>query len=528
MNTIVPNTRPGVIAGRHRKKASIILYLILYSITNVLVFSPSISSPVFLGYALLIALFLLSVIIGRKSGRKTHLFLILTVSFLMSLIVIDPVETGLYGHDPYTYTLPALETFNNVSPSTFINVTEAFPLFYSLSWISLEIYGSSTAVVAKYLPMIILAIPLLFYAGTALRIGSKLALFSSLCLIGTKTFYLFEVKFIEEPLAMVIYFTIINLILLAKHIPRFKYLLVISSIAVSLSHPTVAVVAILLLGAFAITRLGSVVPSRFKPRSITKYSVIYPIIIASGMTILVLFTGQSIAKLIFGAIFIGSSVPTSAPTPQWEISSLTYTIFLILQAGLAVFVLSAYLSHYRFEHWQLSFSIHSAVMLLIYLLLGPVLITITSAPIDSSRVVLYYVPILILVFISIFKDLFPKEKNTVLMSVFLVIFLSSQVLSMPPHVLYSDPGHTTVGEGHYTQSQFQASSWVAQFSSDGVVGFERGLWESHNNTYLQNQQGNCTNKLFVQRSGVLSHSNLAHSAIYDSGNNIKLYTCTMI
>ncbi|WP_206750432.1 hypothetical protein, partial [Halorubrum sp. ASP1] len=76
---------------------------------------------------------------------------------------------------------------------------------------------------------------------------------------------------------------------------------------------------------------------------------------------------------------------------------------------------------------------------------------------------------------------------SVIRSVVAVLIVSAliltQVAAFDPHVLYTNPDETVIGEGHHTSAQFGASQWTERHYSGAVLGAERSLWVAYDNNY---------------------------------------------
>ena len=525
-----------------------VAYWFLYVLTAHVAFRFGDGLPAVTGYVLLGFLYLVPVAIVLRcdlTDRSMALFLVV-VPWLSLLIVIDPVEMGLFGHDPYSYTLPSYEYFRSgASLSAFAERAEAWPLFYSLTALLQEVTGTSTATVAKYVPLIVVTIPFVFFVGLRRYVDSEIAFLAAITVAATRSYVQFQAKFVDETIAVVLFFSLIAVLALTGRDWRRSALVVLVVVALSLSHHATSAVGLLFIGCWAlagrIERL-SVLPRRF--RSVSEPSAVrLQQVVIVGMLIVGMFS--FLAPMFAGRLVgiavaaLSGTVVTTAPVSDGSSAglftlsglSLRQVLSRLALVFLALFALidaAGVVSRYRVRQWEFGWITFAGIMSVIYLgtIVGGRLV-----PLDPIRLLVFLVPALIapalvVVVRSGTSDRLPFASvlRYTVAGVLVCAFIVTQIAAIPPHVLYSDPAVTTLGEGHATPAQFAASSWANDHTDAPIFGSEPAVWRARDNEFRAASKEDCRDGLLAwRREGGITKPPRA-SAVYDGGK-VALFTC---
>ncbi|SDX32665.1 hypothetical protein SAMN05443574_1306 [Haloarcula vallismortis] len=526
-------------------KIYIIIFAMTLCVSSVIFFIPKIIVPQYFGYLLLIILFIIPLFyatIGDNS-LSIYLFFIGSVSTYLFLIAVDPVEYGLFGHDPYSFTLPAHQIMISNKPPIFefINLTESWPAFYSLTTILVQITQIETIVMAKYIPLIGATIPLLFFITLRNLMTDKIAFVAALGFTSTRTLPLFEAKFIDETLAVVLFF---NLILVFS----IEYILVdgfqlgiqitglLLLFTIILTHPIISLLSIMFIfiwsGSTKILALD-LVPNRYKSidQNVMSPTIMYGIIGACLFAIVAInsdLTVDSIVSLIVSAQ-TGSGQEVPGPTTGQTIRNLISASAIVVLLIFSAITAYGFLSSNNYQPWVNSWAIFAGIIGLIYassLILGRLI------PLDPIRLLIIFIPILIAVSIFILhesKTTYSTLFLDTITNILIISLIVTQVAAIGPHVLYSDPSGTNLQEGHYTKEQFTASEWANNYNDLQIVSYEGGLYVSRGTervTSYQSMSSKCNNRLYSWREESGQAIPVNNNLIYTSGG-VKLSLCNL-
>ncbi|KAA9409945.1 hypothetical protein EGO51_09060 [Haloarcula hispanica] len=445
------------------------------------------------------------------------------------LIVIDPQEMGLYGYDPYMYTFPTVDLFlKSDSLSSFINSSSALPAFYGYFSIVKTILGEDIQLTAKYLPLIGVLSPIFIYIAFKRIAPRNIAFAGALMLPATRTFYLFDSKFVDEILATVLFFVIIAIIFSVKSSRRRRlYLFMPVSLSLSLSHSLFALFCSILLGIFFfIPIVSEYFPSRFQLiDSDPDTNPIYMITLVIFFILILVFFGKGFTSLLFSLFSLDTTLSAHVLQETTKVSELPDLVFRVLILY-GLIILFAFLTKSPFEEWEFEFATYSGICLGIFFLLTKLSDTI---PIDAIRLLILFLPIIYITTISTVLKIIKQENFAKIIVITLtVILLLTQVTAIQPHVMFSDKSTTRLDEGHYSPQQFKASEWAKKYSDDPVVGFEKGLWLSNDNPYIPyGTQGNCESKLISWRIQQSRSAQNNLNVIFSAGK-IKLQKCDLV
>lgn len=533
------------------------LYLGLYLLTTVVAFRAGSLVPEQTGYVLLFTLFLIPILLAER-GRLTpvwEVFFLFTTPLLPILIVIDPFEAGLFGYDAYSFTVPALDYLRNgVSVGGFVSADGDWPAFYAVAVVFQQLTGVNTPFLSKYFPLFVVAIPFVAYAGVELLATRQIGFYTGMAVASTRTLILFETKFVDETIAVLLFFTAIVYLGLITAERRAIIGLAIVVAGLGLTHHatflffTILIVCTFVGSLIEQIRLPNVLSRRLYPQRGTPIGVgtTGTVVVAFGVGAVFLFLApQLTAELlntVYGAIFEGqqnsAAVQSGSGGGLFSVSGVPPRQ-LISRAALPIFALMAgvtalgFLTRYDTAYWEFGWTMAAGLFAMLYFVsivggrvvpLGPIRILLfliaTITPPTLSVVSRFQPPTRLLGRLS---RVIPSRRDTAVGRGIIILILVStliltQVAAIDPHILYTNPDETVITEGHHTSAQFGASQWTEQYYSGAVIGIERSLWVAHDNSYRNplHGEGGCKSPLTVWRpeSGDPRPTNV--SIVFDS------------
>ena len=518
-----------------QEKAAFSLYLLLLAASSIALFHPTIRPSYLFGIFLLVAAYIYPITIGafRGSSRRfATLFLVLTTIFSM-LVVIDPVEIGLYGYDPYIHTFPAYEFMQtNPSFSEFINSQEEWPGFYVFVTV-LETVGIPISLVSKYIPLIAGAAPLFFYLGLSRVLNNFNAFLIAMGFASTRTLLLFEGKFISESMAIGLLFFAV-MILFVTDGRRRKIALFITILALCVTHHVTALFAILLLTVWPSVSgflEYDYVPSRLRPVQDSVTPLLAFAAVSSIIFVLVfLYGGGNFARWVLATFT--SSLQVGSGSEVAGLSGGEQTIRgLVAQGALPLFVIFALIvsagqfSMRRQSKWTTGWTAFAGLIAVLYVIS---LAVGAFIPLDPIRFLIILVPFLLASTVAVLTlegGVSSDSQRQALAVILVVALIVTQLAAIPAHVLISNPSQTTIGEGHYSASQWAASDWVDRYSLDRLWVYERGLWVAGGTIDVVDQQEAQTcggSRVWRADTG---HRSLGQSAIVYSAGRIAIEKC---
>jgi hypothetical protein len=534
---------------------AIALYLGLYLLTTVVVFRAGSLVPEITGYVLLLALFVIPLGLAER-GRLTpawEVFFLFATPLLPILVVIDPFETGLFGYDAYSFTIPALDYLRNgASVGAFVNADGDWPAFYAVALAFQQLSGVDTGLLSKYLPLFVVALPFVVYAGVELLATRRIAFYTGMAVASTRTLVLFEVKFVDETIAVLLFFTAIVYLALTTHERRAVVGLAAVIAALALTHHATSVFfGILLacmLGAGLIERvpLPGVLARRLYPQRGTPVGVgiTGTVVVVFGVGAVFFFLAPQVTTELvhtaYGALFEGQQ--TAAPVqsgggggilsvsgvpPRQLVSRAAILVFALMAAVTALGVLTRYDAAY----WEVGWVGAAGIFAVLYF---ASLVGGRVVPLDPIRILLFLVATITPPTLSVVSRVRLPAKLSRLVSerrgahlvrgtvaaLIVTALILTQVAAFDPYVLYTNPDETVIGEGHHTSAQFGASQWTERHYSGAVLGAERSLWVAYDNNYRNpiHGEGACESLLTVWRpeSGDARPANV--SVVFDSAD----------
>jgi len=515
-----------------RTKGTLAAYAFIYALVALVTFRIGDVVPTPTAYMLLVALYALPVWLAttREFDDRIEAALVVVTPLLPALVVVDPLEVGFYGYDPYGTLQTAFQFRANGPVHIARSGSFAWPGFYSLLWAVTSIVGLPVNIVGKYLPLVTVVAPLLFYLFARRVISRRTAFVAAMGFAGVRTLYAFEVKFVDESTAFVLFFTLLFLLVLRSDLdrPAVSYLALLVAVGAVLTHHYVGALVGFLLVFWDLRQfdLGSIELRR--PSGLRDLEWPFSrLTVATGLVFVTMF-------LLVAPQFVGflASVADVSPSPSSETieesnpgdevtpssagSTATATPanvsepsvgsseesgvldggngflqvvqdlpirFWQLLAGNIVLLTILSLVVLRFRSWAIDShpallvsGVFGGLLALGYgysVAFGPII------PLDPSRYLLYMTGLLLVPVGSALHEMDSPVGTTAVFSTLVVLLVITQLVTLPPAVLYSNQAQTQVGESHYSPSQFAAGDWVAEYDGGPVVGWERGLWAAN-------------------------------------------------
>jgi len=522
----------------------IILYLSLLCFSSFVFLRPA-SSSILVGYILLFAIYIVPFVysFNRRVDERIFFTFLLLVPVFTFLIVIDPVEAGLFGHDPYTFTLPAHNLMlQSPKVSEFLKTTDSWPGFYYITSFIQNVTGLSVITMGKYIPLIAASLPILLYTGVRNVMSLRDALRVSIAFSSTRTLLLFETKFVDEPAALVSFFVLLfftNKLLTTENMTisqlRVKLVIILISISIVLTHHAIGLMLILfLISSRVVLRITSIrnIPERFKLGSESwSFPISFGVIAVVSFILTFVYGATNLTiKLVpsfIASVSAGSGGEVAGPSTGGSFRNVIASSATVVIGLLCLICAYGFLSKSKIKPWATTWITFGGIIGLLYiisLLLG------TFISLDPIRFLIILTPVLLASATYVMRGL-PLSDTTVNGSIFiqilLVLFIITQISAIGPGILYSDTTETTLGEGHYTPAQFEASSWVAEYGGGRIIGYEEGLWKSRDeNIYFRHNftYDGCDEWLNVYRAESNEKFPFLGDIVYDS-SKISLYYC---
>lgn len=464
---------------RYRLKSAVCLYLVSWSTFVYLSVVPNTTPPVSANYVVLFVLFLIPAVTVLKLNVPKwllSLFLLSTTSVTM-LATIGPNQAGLYGYDPYTYSLEAYRLFQSGSMEI-IAARGHWIAFPALVSIAVETLDLSVIRLGKYLPIVVSTVPVFLFLGLSNVIDDSSAFLVALGVASTRTLLLFEVKFIEEPFALILLFSSILAIFTVANRNRQSILVFLLVFTLGLMHHYIAAVCVLILIVWALIPILPL-PARFNPMrtnfspAITHGFVAAILLIIVFMYIYGPFTRFFILNFV---VDIGPSTP-SITEPSTVTGLRTY---LSLSSLAVYFILASItaggvLSRKNISDWELSWAVLSGLFAIAYLgaILGG-----EKVPLSGSRFLVILIPFLLsisIVFVTEKKFSVPKAKTVAV--VLVVGLVITQLAAIEPYRINTNPSQMVYPEAHYTSSEYATADWMIEYGGgQQIVDEQPHLW----------------------------------------------------
>ena len=487
----------------------------------------------------MLILFFAIPILYATSGRMHNIIVLIFViatPLVPIILVIDPVEIGMWGHDPYIHSTQALRL---VASGELIDAMKvgSYPGTYLLTYSISAGFRLPLETVAKYIPLITATIPLFFYIATKRWVGSSNALVIAIITASTRTLLTFESKFVDEILAVTLGFLLLFLLQVSKTREQ-KFSAIGVMVVITLSHHAVSCIVALGLALWWVTgdvlRLSSQLPvvgllfEQLAPHTKEKAPTLPTIVVMIILgTLLPLFFGEAFFGLVLMNLinsFVGETTSLSGGGVSAPLNGLfaATSSFLIISLILLTLYSLRRVFQEDSDNWEVGWLAFVGFLGVIYalsLLAGRVV------PLDPIRLLIFIVPFLAALTISKLPSTTVKWRicSVILVATLLIV---PNLAAIPAHLLISDTGYKpNTAEGHFTEQQWSASIWSSSYNPTRISALERDLWAATESNYVADEYGTCTD-VFVARDG-LQQPDVSGDIIYDNGN-VDLWLCGIL
>ncbi|NHX38166.1 MULTISPECIES: hypothetical protein [Haloarcula] len=478
------------------------------------------------------------VITNISKSKKLVASILIYLTLIPALVVIDPVETGLFGYDPYIRTIPELHRFIEFTNlNEFMNDGAAWPLFYSLNTVVLEITNIKLRTTAKYIPLLSVTLPLLYYLFVGRLYDWAIAGFSAVGFASVRTLLMFETKFVDELLAVILLFVLFLLysVKIKGRIQRTAP--VIITISILLAHHFTTVILTLFLLIVLFVCIYNKFDSHTRVRKLKSGNATLFLILVGLSTLFLYFAQDYVLRFSIRLISVLSG-QTTATTPSGGVSGLQQTeglsiLSIISRSSIFILFIFALIHIYLFisnrvnPDYELTMIFFSGILSTLYvgfIVLGAFI------PVHPIRLLIFLCATILppaVYTILYVSNILNKEHARIGISYLLIfLFVLSQITAIPPHVIQSDIDQTVVGQGHYSTSQFKASQWSNNYHNGVIAGYEWGLWASEGNEFVEKKfaDNNCASAKIVSRSDTSSNRMSMYSTVYTTGD-LTLIEC---
>ncbi|MFB6185804.1 MAG: hypothetical protein ABEI86_02915, partial [Halobacteriaceae archaeon] len=377
---------------------------------------------------------------------------------------------------------------------------------------------------------------------TITRIASqRTAFLSAMAIASGRTLLMFETKFVDEVLAIVLFSLMLFVLLLDGGRYQRSILLTCAMVPLALAHHVISMLTVLFLfvwtfGAKILDFKG--IPNRFRTKPETIFSNIPTPLYISVFIILVsmfVYFAEGLTAALIGSLynslFMGSfgkigGIRSSETTIRTMLASSSAILLALFSVICAYGVLSKNALH----KWTYGWIGFAGIVMIFY---AAILMVGRVIALDPIRLYIIITFTLIPAALNVLESMGYTERSTsewkqIIPAVLVSLFVVTQLAAIPPHVLYSNPSETTpYMEGHYTPAQFEAADWVMGHTDGTVYGYEAGFWEQAGVMFtgieLYNSNICAPGDLLAIRNGTREYSSL--NRVYDS-LNIGLYSCS--
>ncbi|WP_136396802.1 hypothetical protein [Natrinema thermotolerans] len=478
-----------------------------------------------IGYLILCFPFLIALAVSVEN--PTHAVVMSCSGTALAIIVVaDPVEAGLYGHDSY-FTLNAARTFPSMDLTEFIDAHDSFPAYYAFINSMSEVTGLRLAKIGKYSGLLGVLYPAIFYPLFRRRIENEsLASAAAVGLASTQTLLYFDSAFVDEQIAIILY----PLVLFPLVMRRNRRLLLLGGLAalslISSHHiATVAIITVIVA-----TELLRYIGSQCTIPLLTEFDDSYTSVqFGYCIVILALFSAgavtifESFTRLV---LYAAAGIYAVASMSTGSVTGSTESLLDILgsfggRGAIALLGIIAFLTVFRRSkrRWEAEWAWVSGGFILVYILMLVVPLPIEIVPL---RLYIFMVPLLLAVAAAAGQNWrIPQAKTGA--RILIGFFIITQIFAIPAYAVYTDTSDITPQGGHYAESEIGAANWAGEHSTQPVRGMEVELWQVIADVSFVESHHSCDGRLSVHKRGSPSPTESINVA-YDSGK-VELYLC---
>ena len=533
-------------------------YLLAYCLAVAPAFLVPERAPLFGVFLLLVVLYVLPMaLVADSISTPVAQSLLVATTFLAMLIVVDPIEPGLFGSDAYNILADARLFSTYRGPiSAFIVDSQERPLFFVLVETLRLLTATPLPAIGKYLPLITLTLPLLFYYALAQFTSARTALLSAFGLASVRTFLLVETQFINETLAVVILFAMLAVAATVRRVVPAVFLLALFSVSLALTHHLTAAIGTLLFAVWAVTvylsRLSRWAPSvlrRLLPVPDDNPWLVGPLEAAAVVTgggflgTYLLVEPGTLRTLLTSAVdvLVFESTPTTSSgavasgvggagsAVRTLLSSFGAVALLVVFALIGAWTI---LSRYENESWETAWVVVAGVLSLAYVTF---LVRGRLVWLDPSRFLIFLIPLLLGVVVKVVRGDATDGTRTAIAVGLVALLVLTQLAAIPSYVLHSDPDRAALAQNHQPESTFRAGGWVAEYGRGRTVGWQGVIWQhGPDKSYVSYDDfdGDCGDGAYLVWRDAARYSlgvqpgtvHGGHSTVYDNGK-VRLARC---
>lgn len=510
----------------------IVSYFVAISGFALLSLLPNTPVPTNLNYAMLLFIYIMPVIIVLKFDvpRWVLSIFVFATPFITMLAVVGPNETGFYGYDPNNHTMMAYELFQR-GLDEIISWLGHWPAFYALVSVVVEVTGLHVEIAGKYLPLIVASVPLFLFHGLARAVDDSAAFLAAMGAASSQKLLMFQVKFIEEPFAMVILFFSVAAVFIISDL-RKQAIAVIPAVSILvLIHHYIAAVGALIFSLWSIARYLPL-PSRFDTIS-TRYvpAPIYGLITGVMLAFVFLFPYESFSLFIVSSLITGFESPSltgSAFQPDLERKLLVWSSFVVYFA-MSVITAVGVLSKGKTADWEFAWAALSGIFAV-----GFLVTTIAGkiVPLSAGR----YLGFMILLLASVTVVMLVNKRVAVprpetVATILIIALIVTQLALVPAYRIDTNPSQMVYPEAHYTSSEYATANWMKTHGQGQLVADEHPRFWSFTSQYdnVSRLSGAPSCKAYsVHRTDYLGIDQWIRPAgheVYYSAGNITIGSC---
>ncbi|WP_226043419.1 hypothetical protein [Natrinema sp. DC36] len=500
-------------------------YFVAFSGFASLSLLPNTPFPIGLNYATLLLVYFIPVIIALRfdAPRWILSIFVFATPFVTMLAIVGPNEAGFYGYDPNNHTMVAYELFHR-GWDEITSWLGHWPAFHASVSVVVEVTGLDVETAGKYLPLVVATVPLFLFLGLVRVIDDSAAFLAAMGAASSQKLLMFQVKFIEEPFAMVILFFSIAAVFVVSD-PRKQAIVVVPAMSIiGLIHHYIAFVGAMIFLLWAIVRYLPL-PSRFDTIS-TRYvpTALYGIIAAAVLMFVFLFPYELFARFIAVNLIAGAEPPSptgSAAQPSSVTQLLVWSSFVVYFV-MSIITAAGVLSKGKTADWELAWAILSGIFAVGFL--GTTIVG-KIVPLSAGR----YLGFMILLLAPVTVVMLVRKRVTVprpktVAAILITALIVTQLALVPAYRIDTNPSQMVYPEAHYTSSEYATADWVKMHGQGQLVVDEHPrFWSAashYNNVSRLSGTPNCK-AYSVHRSDYLGIDQwirpAGHDVFYSAG-----------
>ncbi|WP_148415063.1 hypothetical protein [Haloferax sp. KTX1] len=506
-------------------------YFFLFAAFSFLSIVPNTSVYVEVNYATLLAIFAFPIFIALKFDVPKWILSIFVFAtpFITMLAIVGPHEAGFYGYDPNNHTMVAYELFQSGwdEITTWLGHWPGLPALMS---VIVEVTGLDVETAGKYLPLVVATVPLFLFRGLSRVVDDDAAFLAGMGVASSQKLLMFQVKFIEEPFAMVMLFFSIAAVFVVSNRRKQVIVVIPAMVVIGFIHHYIAAVGALIFLLWAIIN-HLPLPSRFDtiPTGYTP-TILYGIIATLVLVSVFLFAYESFTRFVTINVISGAEPPslTGSLAQPSSLRRLLVRSSLVVYLLMSTITAAGVLSKGKTADWELAWAVPSGIFAI-----GFIGTTVAGkiVPLSAGRflgfMILFLVPVTVVMIVN--KRVTVPQPKTVA-AVLVMTLIITQLSLVPAYRIDTNPSQMVYPEAHYTSSEYATVDWMKMYGEETVVVDQHPrFWTANQYDNVDRLSGapNCTS-YSVHRSdylGVDEWDRPAKDDIIYSAGNITLGSC---